>query len=448
LKDTIDMPLHSLMLDSTIENIRHSLERHMPLSQQRDFYLWGTSPENPLQDTFLYAMSVPQLINLSAYLLEDMVAPEHWKKLARYTGRLNTYFMYEIVSDDLAIGLSPLAVADTTYPLRLQILYAFNHVMVDRLSGEPTDTADILEPLKPLTRSVSGFTQSMTREKRDLILRSYLKQQPSVSSSNIEYGIWPILVANIDLCHELAESVYKLDTGWMVRQGFIDRYQSVTELLESQSILPLSELANIGTRSILVVPTLAYYIGILSKIQNSEKELSPIVSDGTLADALSTAALLVRLLNDIGLPLTLSGYERAKLINALWDHYEMHPQASGGIAHLLVSASENPAFQAQFGDAALLTRLHKDAAAGEFNICLHNLAYAESVGDGLNMLEGNLTYFAELYQQANAHLQKLLGDINTRSKSPTISTLVQRFVQFYALLYAKPYKTSAGEYVA
>lgn len=177
------MSLRSLMLDSTIESIRHSLERHMPFSPQRDFYMWGTTPENPLQDTFLYAMSVTQLINLSSYLLEDMVAPQHWKKLARYTGRLNTYFMYEIVSDDLAIGLAPLAAADETYPLRRQILYGFNHVMVDRLSGEATDTADILEPLKPLTGPVSGFTQSMTREKHDMLLNSYLKHRPGVSAS-------------------------------------------------------------------------------------------------------------------------------------------------------------------------------------------------------------------------------------------------------------------------
>lgn len=442
------MPLRSLMLDSTVENIRHSLQRHMPISQQRDFYLWGTAPDNPLQDTFLYAMSVTQLINLSAHLLQDMVAPEHWKKLARYAGRLNTYFMYEIVSDDLAIGLSPLAAADTTYPLRRQILYAFNHVMVERLSGEPTDSADMLEPLKPLTRSVSGFTQSMTREKHNLILRSYLQQRPSVSASNIEYGVWPILVANIDLCRELAESVYKLNTGWMVRQGFIDRYQSVTELLESQSALPLSELANIGTRSILVVPTLAYYIGVLTEVIKPQEDLSSIISDGTLSDAFSTAALLVRLLGDMGLPLTLPSQDRIALIDALWQQHQMQPDQTSTIAKLLVNSAEDPHFAARFNGEALLTRFHKDVEAGEFNVCLDNLAYTESIAEGLEMLEGNLTYFSQVYHHSYKHLKDVLAVISGRMKTPTVSTLVMRFVQFYTALYTKPYKNKAGEYVS
>lgn len=443
------MSLRSLMLDSTVDNIRHSLERHMPLSQQRDFYLWGTAPENPLQDTFLYAMSVTQIINLSAYLLEDIVAPEDWKKLARFAGRLNTYFMYEVVSDDLAIGLSPLAVKDPTYPLRRQILYAFNHVMVERLSGEPTHSADMLAPLQSLTGAISGFTQSMTEDKHNLILRSYLQQYPVATSDDIEYGVWPVLIANIELCRDLADSMDKLQTGWMVRKGLIDRYQSTTELLEAGHELPLNQLVDIGTRSILVTATLAYFTGVLAEILDPQDSLAAIIEDGTLGDALSTAALLVRLLNDIGLPLTLNVYEREQMMSALWHYHEMNPQASnGGIAHLLVSAAENPSFQTQFGDAALLTRFHKDAAAGEFNICLHNLAYVESVEQGLNMLEGNLMYFAELYQQSSLHLQNTLGDINAKLKSPTISILIQRFVQFYAMLYAKPYKTSAGEYVA
>jgi len=442
------MSLRSLMLDATVENIRHSVQRHMPVSQQRDFYLWGTAADNPLRDTFLYAMSVTQVINLSAYLLEDLVAPAQWQKLARYAGRLNTYFMYEIVSDDLAIGLSPLADGDTTYPLRRQTLYAFNHVMVERLSGEPTHSAKMLEPVQALTRNISGFRQSMTLEKHNLILRTYLQQRPAASQLDIEYGVWPVLVANIELCCELAESMRKLETGWMIRQGFIDRYQSSSELLEAGQPVPLSQLGDIGTRSILVSATLAYFTGVLAEVLDADAGLSSIISNGTLGDALSTAALLVRLLNDVGLPLTMSTYEREGLINALWHQHEMRPKAAGGMAQLLVSAAENPSFKAQFSHAAVLTRFHKDASAGEFNICLHNLAFEKSVADGLTKLEENLAYFSQLYQESQQRLQDLLADINTRLEARVVSTVIRRFVQFYATLYANPYRTTAGEYVA
>jgi hypothetical protein len=442
------MSLHSYMLDATVDNIRNSLQRHMPASHQRDFYLWGIDADNPLRDTFLYAMSVPQLINLSAFLLEDIVDPDQWKQLARYAGRLNTYFMYEVVSDDLAIGLSPLADGDATYPMRREILYAFNYAMGERLAGDPTPSGQVLEPLKQLTHSVSGFTQSMTREHHNLILGSYLEQHPDVSSADIEYALWPILVANIELCHDLTESMYRLNAGWMVRQGFIDRYQSVSELLQAPSALPLSELADIGTRSILVVPTLSYYVGVLTEVLNPHPQTYSIVSDGTLHEAVSTAALMVRLLNDVGLPLTLSSYERESLINGLWHHHQKYPEATSSITQLLINAAEDKAFQKLFNDEALLTRFQKDASAGEFNICLHNLAYTNSIEDGLTALDGNIAYFAHLYQQSQERLQTVLAQINAQMGSPIIGTLIWRFVQFYAALYAKPYKTSTGEYVA
>jgi hypothetical protein len=442
------MSLRSLLLDSTVENIRHSLHRHMPNSHQRDFYLWGLSAESSLQDTFLYAMSVTQLINLSAFLLKDLVEPEHWQKLAWYAGRLNAYFMYEIVSDDLAIGLSPLAVADPTYPLRREVLYTFNYVMVERLSGEPIHSAHLLEPVQGLSRSISGFTQSMTEEKHNFVLRSYLQHQPGVSPNDIEYAIWPVLVANIELCREITESMDRLHVGAMVRQGFIDRYRSSTQLLEARHELPLSELADIGTRSILVTATLAYFTGVLGEILDPQDDLAAIIDDGTLDDAVSTAALMVRLLNDVGVPLQLSPADRDLFIRALGHHYDMHMAQIDNIAQLLVSAAEDADFQARFNNAALLTRFHKDALAGEFNICLHNLAYTDSVEDGLAMLHENLGYFSQVYQQSEQHLQGVLGEISARLASPTIATLIWRFVQFYATLYGKPYKTSAGEYVA
>jgi hypothetical protein len=222
----------------------------------------------------------------------------------------------------------------------------------------------------------------------------------------------------------------------------------VSQLLASQSGLPLSELAEIGTRSILVVPTLAYYVGVLTEVLNPQPELWPLISDGTLADALSTAALLVRLMGDIGKPLTFSAPNQTALINALWEQHKSYPEATSSIAQLLTYSAEDKAFAAQFNNELILTRFHKDLVAGEFNVCLDNLAYTGSLAEGLDTLEANLAYFSQVYYQGYKHLKEVLAVVNSRMKTTTVSTLIMRFVQFYTALYTQPYKTKAGEYVA
>src|SRR5690349_10979745 len=112
------MPLSSLMMEATVENIRRSLHRDMPVSPQQDFYLWGIDSENPYRDAFLQMKGIKQTVNLAQHLLADLVEPDSWKEVADYAGRLNAYFTYEVVSDDLAIGLSPLIGGDATFPLR------------------------------------------------------------------------------------------------------------------------------------------------------------------------------------------------------------------------------------------------------------------------------------------------------------------------------------------
>lgn len=432
------MILQSHILPATIDSIHYSLMRHMPLSQQRQFYLWGISSNNPHQPTFLSAVNVPQLVGLSAFFLDGLVPQEHWAKLCRYAGRINSYFMYEVASDDLAIGLAPFADTDTAYPLRREILYAFNYVMIERLGGEPTRASIMLEPLEFFSKTISTFTQSMTREKHMQCLREYRKIYPDVSGLDIEYAVWPLLVANIEACRELAEDTYQLEVHQTVRQGFIDRYRASTELLEATGPLSLDELAEIGTRSILVIPTLAYFTGVIAEIIDPQPGLPSLFADGTLPEALRLAALLVRLLNDVGLPLTLSAQERHNLVERLYQRHQENP-ALDTVIKLLIHTGEG---------SALLTRFHKDAAAGEFNMCLHNLAYVDSLDEELGMLEDNIAYYADMYRRSYTRLGELLTVIDSRLKTNAVGGLIARFVMFYAQLYARPYRTMSGEYVA
>jgi hypothetical protein len=431
--------LHSHLVDATIEQIRLSLHRHMPISQQRDFYLWGISPDNRERDNFLQMMGVMQLIKLSASLLDGLVKPEHWPKLAKYAGQINAYFLYEIVSDDLAIGLSPLATGDTGYPLRREILFAFNYVMNERLNGEPTHTTLLLEPLEHFSRHISGFTQSMTQEKHKALLDSYLRHRRGTSPLDIEYAIWPALVANIESCRELVESMHHLQIGELLRQGFVNRYQSVTQLLEAFEPIPLPDLIYIGTHTVSVIPVLCYFTGVVGEIIEQQSRLPVIIENGLLSDALATAAIMVRLLNDIGTPLILSTQERESMLQGIRDQYRLRPDNNSTITELIINA----AIQDE-----RLTRFHKDTLYGEFNVCLNNLAYTSSVDEGLALLEANLAQLTHLYHESQQHLEMVLKQIDDCLNSTVITKLIARFVGFHQQIYAQRYNTPSGEYVA
>ena len=61
------MTLHDEIAKATIENVRSSLMRHMPLSPQRDYYLWGISKANPYREDFLQMVGINQLIEKEFY---------------------------------------------------------------------------------------------------------------------------------------------------------------------------------------------------------------------------------------------------------------------------------------------------------------------------------------------------------------------------------------------
>jgi hypothetical protein len=77
----------------------------MPSSAYRDFYLWALSSENPHRQTFLEVNGITQLVKLTITLLDGLVDSQDWPQLAEASILMSTYQIYEIVSDNLAIGL-------------------------------------------------------------------------------------------------------------------------------------------------------------------------------------------------------------------------------------------------------------------------------------------------------------------------------------------------------
>jgi len=433
------MSLHDEIAKATIESVRSSLMRHMPPSPQKNYYLWGISNSNPHREDFLQMVGIYQLINLSVQMIGDLIEEVDRQTVAQYCGRINAYFLYEIVSDNLANGLSSLCVIDQNASNRRDILHAFNHVMTTRLKGEHNATAELLKPIEGLTQSISSFAQSLNPRKHQTCISAYLAQHPDVKQEEIEYGVWPMLVANIESCYELAEYMSHFQVGDLLQQGFVDRYQGVTNTIQVDHGLPLGELVRMGTHTVSVVPVLAYFAGVLTEIIRAEPRLYSIIQDGTLADALNTSAVIVRLVNDVGMLLTLSQAERKNVMNQLWDHYHNNKSDIDAIDHLLMSAPD---------EYTMLTRLQKDLLHGEFNICLHNLAYSNSIDEALTLLDNNLANLSELYYRSQTHLHDLLASIDRRMTNRTLSNLIAGFVRFHEMIYAEPYNSTIGEYVA
>jgi len=251
--------------------------------------------------------------------------------------------------------------------------------------------------------------------------------------------LWPILVANIEACNALVTATECLHTSPVIRQGFINRYASVSQSLDAHINMTLEELTNIGTHTVSVIPVLAYYIGVLTEVINPQLEIKGIIEDGLLEDALATAATIIRILNDMGVAATYSTGKRTSLLHTLWKTAENRPTNVQTITQLLCHVANK---------TEVLTRFQKDILYGEFNICLHNLAYTESIEYGISIFGENLAYFAQLYRQSQMHLRDVLAALDRRLKNNTVSNLINGFINFHEQIYTHRFDTTAGEYVA
>lgn len=429
---------HECLRQATLEQIRNSLTRHMPDGAQKDFYLWGVSTENPTQEDFLQMVGMNQIINLSTRILQPLIQPEDWQRVACAAGLLHAYFMYELVSDDLAVGLSLTPTRNASIQARQDILHSFNGAMVKRLSGVPNRSTELLEYIQPSTANISGYNQASIHEKYIAQFKQYSAMQPN-TNSQFQFDLWSVLVANIETCNELIELTDHLQVAPIIRQGFINRYASVSQSLDAHINMTLEELTNVGTHTVSVIPVLAYFAGILAEEINGQSGIQSIVEDGLLENALTTAAVITRLLNDIGVVATYSTGKRTSLIHTLWKSYESRPMHVQTINQLLCHVANK---------TEALTRFQKDIMYGEFNICLHNLAYTESMEYGISIFGENLAYFSQLYRQSAIQLRDQLSTIDRRMQNKTISSLIMGFINFHEQIYTHRFDTIAGEYVA
>ena len=414
------------LLDGTVAAVTAAVRDQMPVGPTRDFYLWCLRPDNPGRHQFLQIFGVNQLVRLTCQLLDGFVDDAQWPELVTHSTPLGVYLTFEVVSDNLAIGVLP-PDRRPTADIQRGVLCGFNAAMVRRLTGDPRPGAELLARQRASIARLSAYAHSLTGDAQHALARAWGGDS---GARDVELDTWAVLAANIDSCAYIADTMATQHCGQLLREGLVNRYWAVTRTLCTEFSGP-PELAVLGAHSILVAPTLAYYVIVLAERLRPNPRLRALVHDGSLDEAFYDAALLVRLLNDIGTPLLEQPAARHRLLSAA-------AAAPGGLFPWLLARAAH--------DVAL-TRLAKDLRHGEFNVALFRPRHAEAdPADQVAQLVRALTYFAALYVTHTARLRASLAAMAVRLGDASISRLIDGFVQFHRRLYAHDYTTPEGEY--
>jgi len=444
-------------LKLNVEGVRQSL-RHMPESLYKTYCTWVLNTPQ-LAGQWLQLMGVESLIRLTGGLLNDLLSNEEWLKLVPYSIPINVSQMYEVVSDNLAIGLGHRDPNDVTFNTRSQLVYTFNQATIQRLRGDSHQSArDLLDPFMPLMRKISTFEQSLSADKHRALAQQFLNiystlhDSESASQSSIptkqwvgiednpmhdlEYALHSLLIANMETCIDLTAELAGCQSHALLVDGLIRRYQGVNDLLDQTTFSP-EDLLRISTNTIMVVPTLAYYIGVIAEKVHPIPAYREVLEDGSLLTVLEDAALLVRLLNDMGtLLLEQSPSDRTAFIQSL--HTLKQSQAFESFEHLMLEATGR--------QGVLLTRMRKDVKFGEFNVCLHSVRQTKTVGEGLLNFADQLDYITKVYMERMQRLHEGVETLHRRLGSNLVGDVAMRFVQFHRHTYSHSFESAHGEY--
>jgi hypothetical protein len=422
--------------DQLIEGLRQSVGVDLPQGPYRDFCVASLSPENPDRSAWLQMLGVPQLVRLTLAMLDGILREHEIERILEHSVPMNVYQIWEVMSDNLCIGLGSKVAGDDTREVRRAVLDTFNAAVIDRLKGSQIPARASLLPIQPHAAQIYSSTQSLSPGKLQALTRAYVERHPGVSRGELERSVWPQLVANIETCARVADHAAGLAVGPMVRWGLIHRYRAVSTLLEEPEMI-LSRRVAFSADAILVVPTLAYYVGFLMEISCSADDAVAVVEDGTLGEVLFSAAFLVRLLNDLGTTLLTSADDRRALMAATRERCAREDGADRPFAPLLLEG------MAHFGP--LLGRLSKDIVHGEINVALSGLERWPA-RRAINYFERRLERLAQQYAEMRRHFIELSADVAARLGDGRAIEIVGRFVRFHEKLYTHSYTSADGEY--
>ena len=414
-----------LALGANIRHLDATAQKYMPNMAYKTFYSWALTTDNPQQAAWLQVIGLVQLVKMTYQLLGGLVRDEDWNVLLGDSLMMNGYQIYEIISDNIAIGITH----EGSEKLREAVLL-FNRAMVQRLTQSKVIT---IEYLNAFTKDISSFLQSLSPQKQADIAQIFTRQCPEYRLHDIEYNVSSLLLANIETCYDLYRACDALIGGKIVQDGLVARYKAVNDILVREN-MPYERRISMSADAILVTPTLGYYIAVIAEKIYKLPKFADVVASGQLAQTLNDAALVVRLLNDMGSLTKGSSEARQKVL----DNLALVAQHHDGMT------LKESVIQSNLG--AQITRLQKDVIFGEWNLALHDLDNLPVNPETLQLFSERLVYLSDVYKTTYKQMENGLIEIEKQLEHKLVSSIVRRFVEFHVQLYSNDYKGETGEY--
>lgn len=421
------------------EKLQQAISASLPCTSVQHFMLWLLDPTHSHQEDYLRMMGVAGSVELEKKLFEQVLSDNQQRQIAPYIGNLNAYFAYETLSDNLGVGLG-LSAKKTNpfYREQITVLHTFNRTMVQNLNSEKLNLGPALESIHAEIKKISVNQKSLDPLKMQQFVQDYQKEHPQIKPEELEHSFWEILILNLYTGKQLLQSMQLNPIYSLLKKSLIARYTSVNQLLSSGWQRNSKNLASLGLASILVVPTLAYCLGALHEIEPNP-QFRTVIRSGLLYKAMANAALLTRLLNDIGpLLLKMPQTERAHFLDVLYQAGR-HNQCQ-----TLLEGLDYLSHQNQF--CLPLTRICKDIEQGEFNLCLDLMTSHDSFKLNFKQFRQNLEYYAQLYQRRSKCLTQQLGQLSTILQTEQYSQIIGYFVSFHEYKYQHFYASREGDY--
>lgn len=393
--------------------------KSLPDSNVKNFLNWIIDTKNRFAKEYFQLTSITKTIKLEIALFNELLLDKDilLDVLMKF-GPLNAYFYTEVFSDHLGMNLANQQEDSVEYKSKLAALSNLNKV----ISGQTKE-------LSPEDFGhFSIYQQCLSPEKMQEIVSGYQKKFESAGlQKELEFSYFTMMQLNISSCRVLLQSAEKnmkrSKLYSLFEQGIMDRYAAVDKLIYNYKNLSLDESLELGKKTILIAPTLTYCISAIDQVMKIPN-LSKIIKDGSLKEALDIAAKLVRLLNDIGtIPLT-KPKESLEKFKTSFDAMKGKDTFFN-----IIKNSKDVSW----------SRVAKDLKFGEHNLCLDSLYKLDEL-KRYQQFEANILYLSEIYQKLEASLYKIVSKMDKM-----VASLILGVVLTHKETYSKA-MDEEGEY--
>jgi hypothetical protein len=421
-----------MLLPQAVQGLALSLA-WMPTGASRDYWTWAldTAAEAQRQEWLQVSglSAIVRLYEMFARFLSD----DEQNRLAPLATPIIVQQTYEIISDNLAIGLADALGNDRATTAKRRVLAVYNQVMIDKLNGAAAPVALLMAPARAAASELSAFAHNHNPAKTKALASAFAADADRQAA--LEHDLWPALVASCEATLALSQRLSGTPVGAMVSQGLLARYAGVSTLIAGGAF-DLAKRLSIGADTILVRPTLAFFSGMIAQEIRPMRHWSTVVGDETVHRALSDSAVLVRLLNDVGTELLTTGEDT------------LTPQLTR--LRSATPRDEITTLRALFGQCLetlgpAFNRIRKDVVLGEFNVALDEHAPRAASACVAEFI-ANIGELRRIFAERSRSLSSGLEVLSDRLGDPLLSNIINAFVQFHAQLYRHHFDDARGEF--